>query len=73
MALACQRQADVDMSAEAERAIRAADAASLKAAKEKDVDRTVSNYADDAAWLSPNAPIAQGKEAIRAGWAKLLS
>ncbi len=70
---ACQRRAVVDTRREDERAIRAADATCLKAAQVKDVDRAVSCYADDASWLPPNAPIANGKEAIRAGWAQLLA
>jgi uncharacterized protein (TIGR02246 family) len=67
------RQANVDTRAEVEKAIRAADAANLKAAQDKDVDRAVANYAEDATWLAPNAPIAEGREAIRAGWAKMIS
>jgi len=55
-----------------ERAIRAADAATLKAAQASDVDGAVANYADDADWLPPNAPLVHGKAAIRAGWAKLI-
>lgn len=70
---ACQRQAPVDTRAEDERAIRAADATCLKAAKAKELDRAVFCYADEASWLPPNAPIANGKEAIRAGWSQLLA
>ncbi len=70
---ACQRKAAVDTRAEDERAIRTADASCLKAAQAKDVDRAVFCYADDASWLPPNAPIAKGKEAIRAGWSQLLA
>lgn len=56
-----------------ERTIREADAAGLKGAQANDADRAVSNYADDADWLLPNAPTAHGKQAIRAGWSQLLS
>ena len=56
-----------------EAAIRAADAAGLKAAQAKDVAGATANYADDASWLPPHAPIVQGKEAIRSAWAQLLT
>ena len=55
-----------------ERAIRDADAATLKAAQANDVNGAVANYADDADWLPPNASMVHGKTAIRAGWAKLV-
>ncbi len=70
---ACQRRTAVDTRAEDERAIRAADATCLKAAQAKDVDGAVSCYADDASWLPPNAVMANGKGAIRAGWSQLLA
>jgi uncharacterized protein (TIGR02246 family) len=56
-----------------EAAIRAADAAVLKAAHSKDVAGATANYADDASWLPPNAPLVQGKAAIRNAWAQLLA
>jgi uncharacterized protein (TIGR02246 family) len=62
-----------DARATAETAIRLADAAGLKAAQAKDVAGATANYADDASWLPPHAPIVQGKEAIRAAWAQLLA
>jgi uncharacterized protein (TIGR02246 family) len=62
-----------DARAMAEAAIRSADAAGLKAAQAKDVTGATANYADDASWLPPHAPIVQGKEAIRSAWAQLLS
>jgi len=67
----CQKE-PLDTRAQDERAIRAADAATLKAAQANDVDGAVANYANDADWLPPNAPIVHGKTAIRAGWAKLI-
>jgi ketosteroid isomerase-like protein len=67
----CQRET-VDTRAQDERAIREADAATLKAAQTKDVDGAVANYADDASWLPPNAPMMNGKVDIRAGWSKLI-
>ena|ERR1035437_7915784 len=59
--------------APAEAAIRGADAAGLKAAQAKDVAGATANYADDASWLPPHAPIVQGREAIRGAWAQLLT
>src|SRR5438105_8739344 len=56
-----------------ERAIRAADAKGLKAAHAKDVEGAIASYAENAVWLPPNAPIAQGKAAIRAGWTQVLA
>jgi len=64
--LGCGRSAP-DTRPDDERAIRAADAATLKAAQAKDIDGVTANYADDASWLPPNAPIVTGKAAIRAG------
>ena len=69
----CRGQAAPDPRAEDERAIRAADAGTLKAAQAKNVEGVVSIYAENASWLPPNAPVAKGKEAIRAGWSKLLA
>ncbi len=61
----------VDLEAEAA-AIRSADADCLKAWAAKDVDRVLSCYSDDASVLPSNAPIATGKEAIRALWSQLF-
>jgi len=61
-----------DTRAQEEKAIRAADAAALKAAQAKNVDGTLANYAEDAAWLPPNAEMVTGKRSIRAGWAQLI-
>ena len=69
--LGCQKE-PIDTRAQDERAIRAADTATLKAAQANDVSGAVANYADDADWLPPNSPIVHGKTAIRAGWAKLI-
>ena len=66
------RQEAVDTRVQDERVIREADAATLKAAQAKDIDGAVANYAEDASWLPPNAPMVTGRAAIRAGWAKLL-
>jgi ketosteroid isomerase-like protein len=67
----CQKE-PIDTRAPDERAIREADAATLKAAQANDVDGAVANYADDASWLPPNLPLIHSKAAIRAGWAKLI-
>ena len=55
-----------------EQAIRAADAAWLKAVQAKDVDRIVSFYADDASEFPIAEPIATGKHAIRKNWEHML-
>ena len=61
----------VDLEAEAA-AIRSADADCLKAWAAKDVDRALSCYSDDASVFPSNAPIATGKEAIRALWSQVF-
>src|SRR5271154_4403963 len=56
-----------------EQAIRKLDTDWSAAAGTKDVDKTMSFYADDASALPFNAPIATGKEQIRQVWAHLTS
>jgi uncharacterized protein (TIGR02246 family) len=56
-----------------EQAIRKLDKDWAAAAQAKDVDKTVSFYADDASALPFNAPIATGKEQIRQVWVHLTS
>jgi uncharacterized protein (TIGR02246 family) len=56
-----------------EQAIRQLDKDWSAAAQSKDVDKTVSFYADDASAFPFNAPIATGKEQIRQVWAHLTS
>jgi len=56
-----------------EQAIRALDTAWSQAAQARNLDKTVSYYADDASMLPPNMPIAAGKDAIRAVWSQLLA
>ncbi len=68
----CQKEA-IDTRVQDEDAIRAADAATLKAAQAKDVNGAIVNYADNSFWLPPNAPMISGKAAIREGWAKSVS
>ena len=52
-------------SSAAENSIREADQQWLKVFAAKDVDKSVAFCVDDASILSPNTPIATGKEAIR--------
>ena len=56
-----------------ELAIRDTDSATLKAAQANDIAKVADNYAEDAVWLPPNAPMETGREAIRAGWSRLLT
>jgi uncharacterized protein (TIGR02246 family) len=72
LAAGCEK-APVDTRPQDERAIREADAAALQAVQTRDVDRAVANYAADASWLPPNAPAVSGKDAIRAGWSRLMA
>jgi uncharacterized protein (TIGR02246 family) len=69
---ACNQQT-ADTRAADESAVRDADAQWAKTAGANDLDGTVSYYTDDASLLPPNAPIATGKQAIRAVWAALLT
>jgi ketosteroid isomerase-like protein len=71
IASACN-QAPPDTRAADEAAIRDADAQWSKTAGANDLDGTVAYYVDDASLLPPNAPIANGKQAIRALWATIL-
>ena len=54
-------------------AIRETISAWLQAAGAKDLNKCVSFYTDDASVLPVNAPIATGKDQIRAVWSKVLS
>ena len=65
----CAPQVDVAVE---EAAIRSEDADCLKAWAAKDVDRGLSCYSDDASVFPSNAPIATGKEAIRALWSQMF-
>ncbi len=73
--LACQQQqAPPDTRAADERAIRAVDDATKRAAQAKDANGVVDAfYADDGSALYPNAPICTGKEALRKRWAAMLA
>jgi uncharacterized protein (TIGR02246 family) len=65
--------AQSDTRAADERAIREAGIEWLKVTGAKDLERTVAFYADDASMFPPNAPIATGKEAIRAVWSQVFT
>lgn len=56
-----------------EQAILKLDVAWSAAAQSKDVEKTVSFYAEDGAAFPFNAPIASGKEHIREMWSHLMS
>jgi len=68
----CSQPTPPDTRAADESAIRDQDAQWSKAAGANDLESTVSFYSDDASLLPPNAPIAVGKQAIRASWASML-
>ena len=74
---ACARQPPPapppDTRAADEAAIRAASAEWARVAAAKDLEKTLSFYADDASMFPPNAPIATGSEARRRTWTTLLS
>jgi ketosteroid isomerase-like protein len=72
LASCCTQAPPPDTRAADEAAIRDADAQWSKTAGANDLDGTVAYYVDDASLLPPNAPIASGKQAIRAIWASLL-
>ena len=55
-----------------EKAVRDADEAWSKAALARDLDQTVSFYADDAIILPPNEPAVTGKDNIRNLWKGFL-
>jgi ketosteroid isomerase-like protein len=69
---ACQTQTASDTRATDEAALRNLDDQWSKAAGAKDVDKTVSYYANDAIVMPPNTPMATGKEPIRAIWKGML-
>jgi uncharacterized protein (TIGR02246 family) len=61
----------VDISAEKAK-IHDLESAWAKDAAAKDLDKSVSYYADDAILMAPGSPAAKGKDAIRASWKQLL-
>src|SRR5690242_1449903 len=68
VAVTCVAQSNKD-----EQKIRELDRAWSQAAQQKDLEKTVSYYADDASVLPFNAPIASGKDQIRSTWQHLMS
>jgi uncharacterized protein (TIGR02246 family) len=56
-----------------EKALRDLDAQWSAAAGAKDVDKTVSYYAEDAVVMPPNASAATTKESIRSAWKEMLT
>ena len=55
-----------------ESAIRNADVEWSQAVEAKDLDKTVSFYADDASVYAPGAPIVTGKDNIRQAWSHMF-
>ncbi len=72
LASGCSRPMSPDTMAADESAIKDQDAQWAKVAGANDLEATVSYYTDDASLLPPNAPIATGKQAIRAVWANTI-
>jgi uncharacterized protein (TIGR02246 family) len=70
---ACQPQAPPDTRAADESALRKLDDDWSKAAAAKDVDKTVSYYADEVIVLPTNAPVATTKDAIRKIWKDMIT
>ena len=60
--------AQPDTRAADEQAIRETDIAWSKVGAAKDLEHMLAFFADDASELSPNAPLATGKEALRKAW-----
>ncbi len=56
-----------------ETAIRAASAGWSKAAQSKDLEKSLTFFADNAIMLSPKSPAIQGKENIRKAWQEMLA
>src|SRR5262245_24602406 len=70
----CQKQTQTQLDPKAEAAtLKNIDAEWSKAAAAKDVDKTVSYYADDAIALPPHDQIATGKDAIKKIWKDYLA
>jgi len=72
LSAACQTQTAGDTRTADESAIRNQDSEWSKAAGAKDLEKTISFYADDAVVMPPNSPVLRGKEPIRAFWKGML-
>ncbi len=68
----CTSTPQVNIAAD-EKAIRALEAEFAQAVAAKDLEKGLSFYAEDAAMLDQNEPIAVGKPAIRASWTRMLA
>jgi len=75
--LGCQQQTvptpPPDTRAADEAAVRAASAEWAKVAAAKDLENTLSYYAEDASMFPPNLPVVTGPEARRKMWSTLFS
>jgi ketosteroid isomerase-like protein len=72
--LACGKSSDTaEQRKQAEAAIRQQDDAWLKAIGGRQLDATVSYYADGAVLLAPNAPIARTRDEIRQAWSQVFA
>src|SRR5437870_13302805 len=69
----CQQQITSDTRASDEAALKEWDTQWSKAAGAKDVDKTVSYYADGAIVMPPNAAAMTTKDSIRKTWNDLLT
>lgn len=69
-ASACTRATDVERE---QAALLEADRAFARTAVDRDFDRFLSFWAEDAAFLPSNAPMVTGREAIGADWAPLFN
>src|SRR6266568_5171106 len=71
--LSCAFVGTAAADAKIEQALRDLDAKWSAAAGAKDVDKTVSYYAESAIVMPPNASAATTKEAIRTAWKEMLT
>ena len=68
-----QRQPSAEARSADEKAIRDTDTEWSKVAAAKDLEKTLSYYAEDATMFPANAPIAMGKPSIRVAWTGLMA
>jgi uncharacterized protein (TIGR02246 family) len=73
LATACQTKTAADTRATEESSLRNLDAAWSEAAGAKDIDKTISFYADDALVMPSNSPVLKGKAAAREMWKGMFS
>jgi len=72
LSTACKTAAPPDTHADDESALRKLDDEWSRAVGAKDVEKTMSYYADDALMTLPNIPTLTGKDSIRTLWKSLL-